>query len=85
MTRKGVDWPHHGRNLATVTDDPARFAGSSVPGMRLSATLKRLSSCAFSPLGRDGAMPSKRFDENPGARAVWLIREQATTTTRGGW
>jgi hypothetical protein len=25
--------------------------------------------------GKDGAMPSKRFDENPGARAVRLVRE----------
>ena len=26
--------------------------------------------------GKDGAMPKKRFDENPRARAVWLVREQ---------
>jgi len=34
--------------------------------------------------GKDGAMPEKRFDENPGARAVWLVREQATATTGSG-
>jgi hypothetical protein len=45
--------------------------------MRLSATLKRLSSCALPLLGfgKDGAMPNKRFDENTRATAVWLVRE----------
>ena len=42
---------------------------------RMSATLKRLSSCALPLLGKDGAMPSKRFDENTRAKAVWLVRE----------